>query len=123
MKALNFVLPVAVAASISGAFFAGRYVGSYDAEKLHVRSDDLQHASESAERLYVAGVTADLLKDSKPSEALHTLEQYAQVQVPRVELCLKSPACSWWLAASEEHRVALRRYVNIYGGAAASGSR
>jgi hypothetical protein len=123
MKALNFVLPVAVAASIAGAFFAGRYVGGYDAERRHVRSQELQHASESADRLYVVGATADLLKDSKPSEAIRTLEQYAQVQAPRVEQCLKSPACSWWLAASEEHRVALRRYVNIYGGVAASGSR
>jgi len=123
MKALNFVLPVAVAASIAGAFFAGRYVGGYDAEKLRVRSEDLQYASESAERLYVVGVTADLLKDAKPSEALHMLEQYAQVQVPRVEQCLQSPACSWWLASSEEHRVALRRYVNVYGGVSASGSK
>lgn len=123
MKALNLVLPVAVAASIAGAFIAGRYVGGYDAERLHVRSKELQFASESADRLYIVGAVADLLKDSKSSEALHALERYAQVQVPQVEKCLKTPACSWWLAASEEHRAALRRYVNIYGGVPAHGSR
>lgn len=124
MKALTLILPFTVAAAIAGAFFAGRYVGSYDAEKLHARSLQFQAAFESADRLYIVGFVADLLKSSKSDEALRALEQYAQIQAPAVQACLKAPGCSWWVAGSEERRTVLERYVNTYGdGAASGGSR
>jgi hypothetical protein len=115
MKALNLILPFSVAIAVSGAFFAGRYIGEYDAEKLHAGSLQLQLATESADRLYIVGAVADLLKNSKSAEALRALEQYAKVQAPAVQECLKAADCSCWVAASEEHRAALKRYVSIYG--------
>ena len=121
MKALNLVLPLVVAASIAGAFFAGRYVGSYDAQQVHARATGLTVASESADRLYIAGGLADLLKNSKSLDALRVVEQYARVQAPTVGECLNTPGCSGWIASSEERRTALKRYVNTYGGSESSG--
>ena len=122
MKPLKFILPIAVAVSVAGAYLAGRYVGEYDAQKLHARAGKLQALSESASQLYIVGAVADLLKDAKSLDALRVLEQYARVQAPAVDACLKAPNCSWWVAASDERRISLERYVKAYGGAEAARS-
>ena len=120
MKTLRLLLPLSVAVAIAGAYFAGRYVGDYDSKKLHARALQLETATESADRLYVAGAVADLLRNSKSAEALQVLEQYASIQAPAVNECLKSPSCSGWVAVSEERRTALKRYARTYGGSTAS---
>ena len=122
MKALNLILPIAVAVSVAGAYFAGRYVGDYDAQKMHARAGGLQVSSERADRLYIAGRVADLLKDSKSLDALRVLEQFARLDAPAVDECMKASDCSWWIAASEERRIALERYVKAYGGSEATRS-
>jgi len=122
MKPLNLILPITVAVFVAGAYLAGRYVGDYDAQKIHALAGKLQASSESANLLYIAGAVADLLKDSKSSDALRVLEQYARVQAPAVDACLKASDCSWWAAATEERRVALQRYVKTYGGTDATQS-
>ena len=122
MKALNLILPIAAAVSVTGAYFAGHYVGSYDAQKMHVRANGLQDSSERADRLYFAGKIADLLRDSKSVDALRVLEQFARIDAPAVDKCMKASDCSWWIAATQERRTALDRYVKAYSGSEANQS-
>lgn len=83
MKVANFLLPVVVT-----AYLAGQYVGRLDAERHLAQTFPLQAASESADRLFIAGAVADFLKDAQPAEALRITQQYASVQADTVKACL-----------------------------------
>ena len=118
MKVANFLLPAAVIAAVVTAYWAGQYVGRLDAERHLAQTSPLQVASESADRLFIAGAVADFLKDARPTEALRVAEQYASVQADTVKACLAQPECSGWVASTGERRARLLALVGRYGGPA-----
>ena len=120
MRFTSIVIPVLVASSICGAYFAGRYIGEYDAEKLHSSSAKTEPAFCASGTLQIVGAAIDFLHDSKSPEATRVLEQYAKLQVPAVAECLKSPECSPWVAPTSDSRATLQRYVAAYRDAPAS---
>ena len=115
MKPATVILPLTVGLAIVGAFFAGRYVGAYDAGKLHARGAQLQFASERADRLHFSGAIAGLLRESKTAEALRVVEQQARVDAPAVQECLQASGCKRWVSASEERSEVLKHYADVYG--------
>ena len=100
---------------MGGAFFAGNYIGSYDAQKRASASAHTAVAQQNARDLLIFGKVVDLLHESKSPEALQVLEQFARLQVPAVAECLGSRECEWWLPQAKETQEALRRYVSAYG--------
>jgi len=120
MRITSIVIPVLVASSVCGAFFAGRYIGEYDAEKRHSLSAKTEPAFYASGTLQIVGAAIDLLHDSKSSEATRVLERYAKLQVPVVAECLNSPECSPWVAPTTESRATLQRYVGAYQDAPTS---
>jgi hypothetical protein len=115
MRATSVLLPVLVVAAVGGAFFAGNYIGSYDAQKRASASAHILVAQQNAHDLFILGKVADLLHESKPTEALQLLEQFARLKVPAVTECLGSRECEWWLPQAKETQEALRRYLSAYG--------
>ena len=117
MKITSLVLYSAVATSIVGAFFAGRYVGTADADRRHAQVTRIQAASNSSNNLYIAGSLAELLQAGKSTDALLVAEQYARLQVSTVSECLNEPSCAFWAAASEVRRTRMKDLVVTYGSA------
>ena len=120
MKAASIFLPVVVVTAVIGAYLAGQYVGRSDAERRFALVGKLLASSQSSDSLFIAGTIADLLKESKPSEALRVTEQFAGLQASALQECLSQASCSWWAAATEEHRTRLRDLVAKYGGSASA---
>ena len=120
MRATSVILPVLVVAAVGGAFLAGNYIGSYDAQKRASASAHTAVAQQSARDLLILGKVADLLHESNSLEALQVLEQFARLQVPAVTECLGSRECEWWLPRAKEAQEALRRYLSTYGATPAA---
>ena len=108
MKITSLVLYGAVTISIVGAFFAGRYIGTTDADQRYAQTTRVQAASTRSDILYIAGSLAELLRAGKSTDALRIVEQYARLQVPSVSECLNEPSCAFWAAASEDRRTRMK---------------
>ena len=119
MRFSSLVLYGSVAASIGGAFFAGRYVGAAEANLRSMQVEGVLAAANSSEALYIAGSIAEMLKTGRPGEALTIAEQYARLKAPAVSECLAMPSCTFWAAASEDRRTHMNGLLSTYGAASA----
>ena len=96
MNVTSLVLYVSVAAALAGAYIAGRYVGTSDAERIYAQVAHVQSASNSSNTLYFAGSVAELIQADKSAEALRVVEFYARLQAPAVSECLAEASCAFW---------------------------
>ena len=87
-------IPVLMVLSVAGAFFAGRYVGSSDTEKKFSTLGAELSNQQSVETLFILNSVIARLRESKVEEASTLLARYAQLQVPGVIACSKSPMCT-----------------------------
>jgi len=83
------------------AYFAGVYVGSYDAKKLYGSVLEQSHAEESGERLWMMHKAAVLLREKRPEEALRVLDQFSDIYVVSVSKCLDAPECASRLGSTQ----------------------
>ena len=86
-------IPVLLVLSVVGAFFAGRYVGSFDTEKKFSTLGAELSNQQSVETLFMLNSVSARLRESKVEEANTLLTRYAQLQVPGAIACSKSPMC------------------------------
>jgi len=87
-------IPVLLVLSVVGAFLAGRYVGSSDTEKKFSTLGAVLSNQQSVETLFILNSVIARLRESKVEEANTLLARYAQLQVPGVVACSKSPMCT-----------------------------
>ena len=122
MKLATVILCTIVLVAVGGAFLSGRYVGAFDAERRFREASTEIYAADSAQKLYVVGAAAELIRNSQTAEGLRILEQYAQLQAKSVAGCLNSVACTEHFAGTEEYRVRLLALASHYASAAGSGA-
>ena len=120
MRVPSIILPIVVAFAIGGAFFAGRYIGGYDADKRHVIAMKTEYAAQSADKLRILSATTELLRASKVAEAIRLADQFASLQVPTITECLSSASCASWIAPTAESRETLIRRVAEHGSTSAA---
>jgi hypothetical protein len=113
------ILPLLVLLAICGSFFAGHYIGRYDAEKHHSAAMKFVQAAESAGKLRVFASVASLLRESKYDQAIRVLELSAELQVAATLECLSSANCAWLVAPTAESRETLQRLAAAYAAASA----
>jgi hypothetical protein len=94
MRIQALVIPALIVLSVVGSFFAGRFVGSYDAEKKLSTLPAELSGQQSVATLFVLNNAIQRLQESRAEEAERILEQYAQVQIPGVIACSKSAMCT-----------------------------
>ena len=111
----RILLPLVVLVALCCSFFAGHYIGRYDAESHQAAAFRIAQAAESANSLKLFGSAAVLMRQSKYDQATRLLEQLASLQVPETNKCLSSKQCSWLAAPTPEAREALQRLVSEYG--------
>ena len=109
-----------VAFAIGDAFFAGHYIGGYDANKHHVIAMKTEYAAQSAGKLRILSATAELLRASKVAEASRLADQFASLQVATITECFSSARCASWVAPTAESRETLIRQVAEHGSAPAA---
>jgi len=99
IRVSSALIPVLVVLSIAAAFVAGKYVGTYDAEqKFSTLGTEISNQT-SVETLFMLNSVTVRLRESKFEEANVLLARYAQLQVPGVLACSKSPMCTRFSAS------------------------
>ena len=111
LRATAIILPIVTVLAVGGAYFAGHYVGRYDADKRNLAAMKLVSADQSAKELRVLVAISDLIQQSKISEATRVLDLFASLQVPIVSDCLSKQDCASWIAPTVELRDTLQRQV------------
>ena len=94
MHAKAALLPILLVLSVAGAFAAGRYVGSSEAERRFSSLAMDIDGRRSVEALFVVDTAIERLQDSKVEDAHRILVRYAKLQIPAVIACSKSPMCT-----------------------------
>ena len=111
MRVPSIYLFVVTIFAIGAAYFAGRYVGTHDADKRNAAAMKISYADQSANQLRLMSAAGDMLRASKVSEASRLLDQAASLMAPAVVECLRSENCALWIAPTEEAKETLLRYA------------
>lgn len=88
------LIPVLVVLSVVGAFGAGRYVGSSEAEGKYLTVSEELTNRQNVEALFMLNSVSSRLREGKIDEANLLLTRFSQLQVPGVVACSKSPMCT-----------------------------
>lgn len=100
MRIQKVLLPLAVLVAVGGAFAAGHYIASHDAEKATRSAVAFIQAEQAAETYKLANSARLALLESKPEQTSQLLTTWAAMQAPALMQCHTSPACAAWVGTA-----------------------
>ena len=104
------------------AFFAGHYIGKYDAEKSDNKLSKLTELANSADQLKLYGMLLEKAHEGSIDTVVRVLEVQARVESSRAAGCLADSLCAFLSASSPEAKSRVQSLVVKYGASSPAGN-
>jgi hypothetical protein len=111
MRIQSLLLPLTVLIAVGGAFAAGHYIASHDAEKATRSAVALIQAEGAAETFKLASSARMALQASKPEQASQLLTSWAALKAPALIECSAKPECAAWVGPQMPSRAQLEEVI------------
>ena len=113
-NAPRFLLPLLIVFVAASCYFAGHYIGTFDAKKLNKRTMQFTRIVASADELKLYGMLLEEVKEGHIDAVTRLLEVKARLASPSATECMRDELCAHLAAPTPETQTKFRELVMKY---------